>query len=157
MIIRQLNPLTRTKIQLYLFRMNYFNVVSYNFHISSWFKHRIPDTNTWNIAAHWFEMHDDVIKWKHFPRYWSFARGIHRSRVNSPHKGQWLGTLMISLICAWINGWVNNHGAGDLRRHCASYDVTVMGSSSSALIRRTVRAHTGTANNEAISIGNLGH
>ena len=28
--------------------------------------------------------HDDVIKWKHFPRYWPFARGIHRSPVNSP-------------------------------------------------------------------------
>ena len=27
---------------------------------------------------------------------------------------------------AWINGWVNNRGAGDLRRHCAHYDVTVM-------------------------------
>ena len=23
--------------------------------------------------------HDDVIKWKHFPRYWPFVRGIHRS------------------------------------------------------------------------------
>ena len=32
--------------------------------------------------------HDDVIKWKHFPRYWPFLRGIHRSPVNSPHKGQ---------------------------------------------------------------------
>ena len=32
--------------------------------------------------------HDNVIKWKHFPRYWSFVRGIHRSPVNSPHKGQ---------------------------------------------------------------------
>ena len=32
--------------------------------------------------------HDDVIKWKHFPRYWSFVRRIHRSPVNSPHKGQ---------------------------------------------------------------------
>ena len=31
-----------------------------------------------------------------------------------------------SLICAWINGWVNNRGAGDLRRHRAHYDVTVM-------------------------------
>ena len=29
--------------------------------------------------------HDDVIKWKHFQRYWPFVRGIHRSRVNSPH------------------------------------------------------------------------
>ena len=24
-------------------------------------------------------VHDDVIKWKHFPRYWPFVRGIHRS------------------------------------------------------------------------------
>ena len=28
--------------------------------------------------------HDDVIKWIHFPHYWPFARGIHRSPVNSP-------------------------------------------------------------------------
>ena len=31
-----------------------------------------------------------------------------------------------SLICALINGWVNNREAGDLRRHRARYDVTVM-------------------------------
>ena len=70
--------------------------------------------------------HDDVIKWKHFPRYWPFVRGIHRSPVKSPHKGQWRGALMFSLICAWINGWVNNVEAGDLRRHRAHYDVIVM-------------------------------
>ena len=35
---------------------------------------------------------------------------------NSPHKGQWCGALMFSLICVWINGWVNNREAGDLRR-----------------------------------------
>ena len=38
--------------------------------------------------------HDDVIKWEHFPRYWPFMWGIHRSPMNSPHKGQWRGTLM---------------------------------------------------------------
>ena len=32
--------------------------------------------------------YDDVIKWKNFPRYWPFVRGIHRSQVNSLHKGQ---------------------------------------------------------------------
>ena len=53
-------------------------------------------------------------------------RGIHRSPVNSPHKGQWGGALMFSLICVWINGWVNNREAGDLRRDYAHYDVTVM-------------------------------
>ena len=70
--------------------------------------------------------HDDVIKWKHFPRCWSFVRGIHRSPVNSPHKGQWRGALMFSLISVWINGWINNREAGDLRRYCAHYDITVM-------------------------------
>ena len=53
--------------------------------------------------------HDDVIKWKDFPRYWS--------PVNSLHKGQWRGAFMFSLICAWINLWVNNREAGDLRRY----------------------------------------
>ena len=61
-------------------------------------------------------IHGDVIKWKHFPR----------SPVNSPHKGQWRGALMFSLIYVWINGWVNNREAGDLRRYRANYDVTVM-------------------------------
>ena len=69
---------------------------------------------------------DDVIKWKHFPRYWPFVREIHRSPVNSPQKGQWRGALVFSLICTRINGWVNNGEAGDLRRYRAHYDVTVM-------------------------------
>ena len=70
--------------------------------------------------------HDDVIKWKHFPRYWPFVRRIHRSPVNSPQKGQWRGALMFSLICVWINDWVNNGEAGDLRGYRIHYDVTVM-------------------------------
>ena len=51
--------------------------------------------------------HDDVIKWKHFPRYWPFVSGIHRSPKDSPHTGQWRGALIFSLICAWTNGWTN--------------------------------------------------
>ena len=46
--------------------------------------------------------------------------------VNSPHKGQWRGALMFSLICARINDWVNNRKAGDLRRHRVHYDVILM-------------------------------
>ena len=61
-----------------------------------------------------------------FPRYWPFVRGIHRSTVNFPHKGQWCGALMFSLICVWTNGWVNNRDAGDLRHHRVHYDATVM-------------------------------
>ena len=74
-------------------------------------------------------LHDDVIKWKHFPRNWPFVRGIHRSPVNSPHKGQWRGAVMFSLICVWINDWGNNREAGDLRRYRAHYDVIVIISS----------------------------
>ena len=73
-------------------------------------------------------LHHDVVKWKHFPHYWPFVRGIPRSPVNSPHKGQWRGVLMFSLICAWTNSWANNGDAGDLRRHCAPYDVTIVNS-----------------------------
>ena len=69
-------------------------------------------------CCHWLEfLHDDVIKWKLFPRYWPFVRGIHRSPVNSPHKGQWRGTLMFSLIRAWAYDWTNNWHSGDLRSH----------------------------------------
>ena len=70
----------------------------------------------WSNPITW--LHDDVIKWNHFPRYWS--------PVNSPHKGQWRGALTFSLICYWTNGWVNSWDAGDLIRHRAHYDVTVM-------------------------------
>ena len=88
-----------------------------------------------NAFSHWqsradpwiyTRYHDDVIKWKPFPRHWPFVRGIHRYPVNSPHKGQWRVALMFSFICTRINGWVNNCEAGDLRRHRAHYDVTVM-------------------------------
>ena len=74
----------------------------------------------------WFTFHDDVIKWKHFSRNWPFVWGIHRSSVNCPHKGQWRGAFKFSLICNWINGWVNNRQAGDLRRYRAHYDVIGM-------------------------------
>ena len=77
-------------------------------------------------GGHLSPSHDDVIKWEHFPRYWPFVRGIHRSPMNSPHKGQWRGALMFSLICAWIYGWVNNREGGDLRRHHVHYGVIVM-------------------------------
>ena len=69
------------------------------------------------------KLRDDVIKWIYFPRYWPFVKGIHRW---DSHKSQWRRALMFSLICAWINGWVNNREAGDLRHHRAHYDVTVM-------------------------------
>ena len=72
--------------------------------------------------------HDDVIKWKQFPRNCPFVRGIHRFwwiPGDFPAR-QWRGALMFSLICARINGWVNNREAGDLRRRPIHCDVIVM-------------------------------
>ena len=58
----------------------------------------------------------------------SIGRGLHRSRRIPlyPHKGQWGWALVFSLITAWTNSWVNNQNAGDLRRHHAHYDATVI-------------------------------
>ena len=66
------------------------------------------DQETHSVQIETILYHDDVIKWKTFPRYWPFVRGIHRSVVNPPHKGQWRGALILSLIYVWINSWVNN-------------------------------------------------
>ena len=40
------------------------------------------------------------------------------------HTSQWRRALMFSLMCTWINGWVNNREAGDLSRHRADCDIS---------------------------------
>ena len=86
-----------------------------------------PDANQfctlWDADGY---THDDVIKWKHFARFWHLVRGIHRSPVNSPHEGKWCGALMFSLFSVWSNSWVNNWDANDLKCHCVHYDITIM-------------------------------
>ena len=66
----------------------------------------------WNYNLPW---------WRHqmetFLRYWPFVEGIHRSPLDSLTKAS---------DGARTNGWANNRDAGDLRRHRAHYDVTVM-------------------------------
>ena len=43
--------------------------------------------------------------------------GNHRWPVNSTHKGQWRGALVVLFfICGWINGWANNRETSDLWR-----------------------------------------
>ena len=80
------------------------------------------------LSSEFWVCHDNVIKWKHFPSYCPFVRGIHRSPLNSPHKGQWRGALMFSLVYILTKGWANNREAGYLRRHRTHYGVTVMAS-----------------------------
>ena len=83
-------------------------------------------SSQWGTTHGWGQ--DDVIKWKHFSRYWPFVQGIHGSPVNLPSQGP-VRQNMFSLICVWTKGWVNIRDAGDLRRHRAHYDVVVIGHS----------------------------
>ena len=69
-------------------------------------RHPGDDSTGSGVLQRW-HYHDEVIKWKHVPRYWPFVRGIHWSPVDSPHKGQWRGMLLFSLIYAWTIGWAN--------------------------------------------------
>ena len=68
--------------------------------------------------------------WRHqmesFSTLLALCAGNSLVSVNSPHKGQSRGALMFSLICSWINDWVNNREAGEMRRHPGHYDVNVM-------------------------------
>ena len=68
--------------------------------------------------------------WRH--QMETFSALLALCAGNSPVNGEFPSqrpvtrSFDVSLICAWINAWVNNREAGDLRRHCAHYDVTVM-------------------------------
>ena len=93
------------------------------------------------------QAHDDAMTspswWRHqmetFSAQLALCAGNSPVPVNSPHKGQWRGALMFTLICVWINGWVNNREAGDLRRYRGHYDVIVM------LLRETTSHECGLA------------
>ena len=72
--------------------------------------------------------HDDIIKWKHLPRYWPFVCGIHRWPMNSPHKGQWCRALIFFFdLClnkrlnkqSW--GWWFEMPSCSLWCHCNAY------------------------------------
>ena len=74
--------------------------------------------------------HHEETWWRHqmetFSALLALCAGNSPVPVNSPHKGQWRGALMFTFIYAWINDWVNNREAGDLRRQRGHYDVIVM-------------------------------
>ena len=71
-------------------------------------------------------IHDDVTKWKNFPRYWPLCGEFTGNR--------WIPLAKASDAELWcllwspsrINNWVNNREAGYLRRHRAHYDVIVV-------------------------------
>ena len=73
----------------------------------------------------WALAHDDVIKWKHFPRYWPFLREFPSHRW-IPLKRARDSELWWFLSVPWINDWVNNCDAGNMRRHRVHWGVIVM-------------------------------
>ena len=78
----------------------------------------------------WYSLMSILPWWRHqvetFSALLALCAGNSPVPVNSPHKGQWRGALVFSLIYVWINDWVNNREAGDLRRQRGHYDVIVM-------------------------------
>ena len=89
-----------------------------------------PMAHLWWVVM-WVQVLICVQEWNSVVSGWrhqmeTFSALLAMCAGNSPHKGQWCGALMFSLICVWINGWVNNREAGDLRRYRAHYDVIVM-------------------------------
>ena len=68
--------------------------------------------------------------WRHqmetFSTLLAFCEGNPPVTVDSPHKGQWRGAFVFSLMCAGTNGWENNRDADDLKCHRAHPDSTVM-------------------------------
>ena len=98
---------------------------------SSSIKEVYPPVTYWGhiscqVNLHDVAKHDDVIKMETLSALLCLCGGNSPVTGEFPHKGQRRGGLMFSLICAGINGWINNRGAGDLRRHHPHYDVTVM-------------------------------
>ena len=111
----------------YIISWTYMMLSKYPIHSFMWdvHSHALTSQSTLKSGYGWV-IHDDVLQWKHFPRYWPLVRGIHRSPVNSAHKGQWHGALMFLWSAPWISGWVNIREGGDLRRHRVHNDVIVM-------------------------------
>ena len=94
-----------------------------------------PVSHVWWQSFTWTSTHSlsflfTLPWWRHqmetFSASLAICAGNSPVPVNSPHKGQWRGALIFSLICVWINDWVNNREAGDLRRYRGHYDVIVM-------------------------------
>ena len=86
----------------------------------------------WHQQPWYYVRYRESVSWRrHQMETFSALLAICGGNSSGPrwtplHKGQWRGALMFSLICAWINGWVNNGEAGDLRCYYAHYDFIVM-------------------------------
>ena len=98
-----------------------------------WVNRLSQEDSLWHCTGHsWWRHQMETIS-----ALLTLCAGNSPVPVNSPHKGQWRGALMFSLIYTWINDWVNKRETGDLRRHRGHYDVIVM------YIKTTATSRTG--------------
>ena len=81
-------------------------------------------TEEYKTIAWMYSSHNDVIKWKQSPLYWSLCGEFTGHRWIPLTKAS-DADLWCFLWSAWRNGSENNRDPGDLRRHHAHSDVTV--------------------------------
>ena len=116
-------------IYFYLYKQTYKQCNKLNSHWALWPWGDGPVNRTETFGSTTSLKHN-LSWWRHqmetFSALLAICAGNSPVPVKSPHKGQWRGTLMFTLICARINGWVNNCEAGDFKRNRAHYDVIVM-------------------------------
>ena len=73
-------------------------------------------------------LHDNFMRWRWFPRYWPFVRGIHQCLVDIPPKTSVTWALMFPLVLSLTDGWKNSQVVGDLIRHESHCDGILMDS-----------------------------
>ena len=97
------------------------------------------------VADEWSQWMPTLASWLHRRLSWwqpkmpwwlnqmeIFSALLALCAGNSPVTGEFPSqrpvtrSIDVSLICAWINGWVTNREAGDSRRYRAHYGVTLM-------------------------------
>ena len=71
--------------------------------VNGWYYHRKNKQNNPEHISSWWRHQMETISASP-----AICAGNSPVPVKSPHKGQWRGALMFSLMSAWINDWVNN-------------------------------------------------
>ena len=133
---QSLEPLWLSAIEIRVFANNYSHLALYKM---PWWRHQMK---TFSAFLALFERNhpalvDSLYKGsvtRSFDDFFHLRLKIWLSK--KPRRG-WFETPSRRLWChcnvfiraqngAWTSGWVNNRDAGDVRRHCAHYDVIVM-------------------------------
>ena len=83
------------------------------------------------VVQLWLVTHDDVIKWKHFQRYWPFVPGINQWPVNSPAQRPVIRSFVVFLYLnpnEWLRkqsrGWWSEMPSCSLWRHCNVFHLS---------------------------------